>query len=141
MSERVFLKQTELQDKYSISSTYCTKICRMIDAHPEIYSYPSLGTKYNKYAFFHAYAFYKKLKNGDPVPLYDISEIKDVIGQEEEQEDIDYNSVKAYVEHQLKEKLIGSINDWFKVTSIPKDMKAVEFSNIARKAMVAIIAE
>lgn len=137
---RVFLKQVELQEKYGVGSTYCTKICRMVDAHPEIYSYPSLGTQYNKYAFFHAYAFYKKLKNGEEVPPYDITEIKKVIGEEEE-EKIDLDSIKIYVEHRLRADMIDKINDWFRVTEIPKEMNGSDFSNIAHKAMVSIITE
>ena len=136
-----FLKQPELQDKFSVSATYCTNICRMIDAHPEIYTpYARLGTRYSKYAFAHAFTFYKKLKNGEKVPPYDITEIKKVIS-EEEPEEIDLDAHKMFVEHHLKSEIISNIKDWFAVTQIPRDISAKEYSKIVYKAMLSIVTD
>lgn len=138
--DNIFLKQAKLQEEYGVGSTYCTKICRIIDSHPEIYSYPRLGTRYNKYAFFHAFAFYKKLKNGEEVPPYDISEIKKIIG-DDEVEKVDLEVHKAHVEHCLKARLYDEIKEWFRVTEIPMELSARDYSKIAYKAIISIVTE
>lgn len=132
--EMKFYKQVELQKMFSIGATYCTRICRAIDAHQDIYTeYSRNGSRYDICAFVHASKYLKELENGRPVPTYNPEEITKVLMEHEFKEE------RAFAEAELRLRLIDKVNEWFRVTDIPKDIKAQDLTNIVQRAMLAII--
>lgn len=131
-----FYKQVELQKMFSIGSTYCTRICRAIDDHQDIYTkYSRNGTRYDVCAFVHASKYLKELENDRPVPAYNPDEITKVLMEHEFKEE------RAFAEAELKLDLAGRVNEWFRVTEIPKNIKPNELITIVQNAMLAIISE
>lgn len=131
-----FYKQVELQKMFSIGSTYCSRICRAIDNHPEIYSeWSRTGTRYEICAFVHASKYLNELEAGDEVPAFNPHQIEEVLRAH------DYQEEKKFTEHEIRLDLVDKVNDWFRVTQIPDNMSAKEFAKIARLGMISIVTE
>lgn len=136
MGQMKFYKQVELQKMFGIGSTYCTRICRAIDAHPEIYSeWSRNGTRYEICSFVHASKYLNELESDNPVPAFEPESIERVLSEHECKEE------RRLAESELKLDLIDRINEWFRVTEIPKDIKAEKYATIVRNAMIAIVSE
>lgn len=134
-----YYRQTELQDKFGIGPTFCTRICRLIDKNLDIYSeYARMGTQYSIYAFAHARKYYREIENEQDFPAYNPEEIKKAIDEEQRS---DCEEARQAAERELRLTLIERINDWFTVTKIPKDMKATDFAPMAKKGMLSLLIE
>lgn len=131
-----YLKQVELQKMFDIGSTYCTRICRAIDNHQEIYSeWAKNGTRYEICAFVHASKYLSELENNLQVPEFIPERIEEVLRAHEFKEE------RNYAEHEVKLHLADKVNEWFRVTEIPKNISANEVAKIIKKAMLAIVTE
>lgn len=131
-----YYKQVELQALFSIGSTYCTRICRAIDHHPDIYSeWARNGTRYEICAFIHASKYLNELENGDPVPAFVPESIERVLKEHE------FSEERAFAEHEVKMDIADKINDWFNVTEIPDNITSKQTAKIIKKGMLSIVAE
>ena len=115
--------QVDLQRRFSLGSTFTTKVCRLIDENMDIYGEGcKVRKRYSPLAFYHAYANYEALANGDPVPPFEPEKYARYLI------DIQTEDAKEYFNagiRRCRNELHDQLVQYFGDTLIPKESRKV----------------
>lgn len=127
--------QVELQKRFSLGSTFTTKICRIIDANTDIYGEGcKVRKKYSPLAFAHAYENWEALERGDcDVPFEPEKYARFLIA-------MDRSTAEEYFDagiRRCRDELYDQLTEFFDCTRVPKDNRTI--ATILRKGVLTIV--
>lgn len=130
----MYYKQTQLQKMFSVGSTTCTKICRLIDKNEDRYGqYASIGTRYSDAAFADAMKHRHELERGEVIEPF-VPEQVLRFNLESESVCQDYFDAGA---RKVRNEIFDQVDQYFRETRFPEE--AEPFKKAIRASILAIV--